>query len=223
MFNLLLSINNECPRLTKIKENNLENELFQKEMNNFISKHGNELIDIFDLYNKTLINDYNILSTVIEHYLSYYKNKQFNEKNEVIKLPKDKLDILFKDCIEFKNKSYLLVEATKDISIITMSATLKKLVKYMEERIAKLDQFLDKHKNLSAEVFDEGDEIKQGLTQDDLAKMLNMSRQNYNIIENNPTKADLNKIYEIFNLLNEPIDDFLNALKQDYMSQKKEA
>ena len=132
----LLSINNECPRLTKIKENNLENELFQKEMNNFISKHGNELIDIFDLYNKTLINDYNILSTVIEHYLSYYKNKQFNEKNEVIKLPKDKLDILFKDCIEFKNKSYLLVEATKDISIITMSATLKKLVKYMEERIA---------------------------------------------------------------------------------------
>ena len=63
---------------------------------------------------------------------------------------------------------------------------------------------------------------KHGLTQDEIAKMLNMSRQNYNIIENNPTKADLNKIYEIFNLLDEPIDDFLNALKQDYMSQKEE-
>ncbi len=59
---------------------------------------------------------------------------------------------------------------------------------------------------------------KHGLTQDDMAKLLNMSRQNYNIIENNPTKADLDKIYEIFRVLNEPIDDFLNALKQDYVS-----
>ena len=37
-------------------------------------------------------------------------------------------------------------------------------ISYMEERIAKIDQFLDKHKSLSSEVFDEGDEIKQGLT-----------------------------------------------------------
>jgi len=63
---------------------------------------------------------------------------------------------------------------------------------------------------------------KHGLTQDDIAKMLNMSRQNYNIIENNPTKADLDKIYEIFKILDEPIDDFLYALKQDYMSYKEE-
>lgn len=61
---------------------------------------------------------------------------------------------------------------------------------------------------------------KHGLTQDDMAKMLNMSRQNYNIIENNPTKTDLNKIYNIFNVLDEPIDEFLYALKQDYMSYK---
>ena len=59
---------------------------------------------------------------------------------------------------------------------------------------------------------------KHGLTQDDMAKLLNMSRQNYNIIENNPTKADLDKVYEIFRVLDEPIDDFLNALKQDFMS-----
>ena len=62
---------------------------------------------------------------------------------------------------------------------------------------------------------------KHGLTQDDMAKMLNMSRQNYNIIENNPTKADLDKIYEIFKVLDEPIDDFLYALKQDYVSYKE--
>ena len=132
----LLSINNECPRLTKIKENNIKNEIFQKEMNNFIEKHGNELSNMFNLYNKTLINDYNYLSIVIEHYLSYYKNKQFKENDDVRKLSKEKLDILFNDCIDFKNKTYLLVEATKDISIISMSATLKKLVRYMEERIS---------------------------------------------------------------------------------------
>ena len=67
-----------------------------------------------------------------------------------------------------------------------------------------------------------GIRIKHGLTQDDMAKMLEMSRQNYNIIENNPTKADLNRLYEIFNLLDEPIDDFLFAIKQDYMSRKLE-
>lgn len=62
---------------------------------------------------------------------------------------------------------------------------------------------------------------KYGLTQDDMAKMLEMTRQNYNKLENNPTKATLNKVYKIFCLLNEDIDDFLYALKQDYMSQRK--
>ncbi len=61
---------------------------------------------------------------------------------------------------------------------------------------------------------------KYGLTQDDMAKMLDMTRQNYNKLENNPTKATLNKIYKIFSLLNEDIDDFLYALKQDYLSQR---
>lgn len=60
---------------------------------------------------------------------------------------------------------------------------------------------------------------KYGFTQDDMAKKLDMTRQNYNKLENNPTKASLDKIYTIFSLLNENIDDFLYALKQDYMSQ----
>ena len=62
---------------------------------------------------------------------------------------------------------------------------------------------------------------KYGLTQYDMAKMLEMTRQNYNKLENNPTKATLNKVYKIFCLLNEDIDDFLYALKQDYLSQRK--
>ena len=131
----LLSINNECPRLTKIKEQNIESEEFQTIMKKFLNKHGNELANMFNLYNKTLINDYNYLSIVIDHYLSYYKNKYFLEKEENLnrnKLSKEKLDILFNDCIKFKNYSYVLAEATKDISIISMSATLKKIVKYME-------------------------------------------------------------------------------------------
>ena len=135
----LLSINNECPRLTKLKEQNIESEEFQDIMKKFLEKHGNELANMFNLYNKTLINDYNYLSIVIDHYLSYYKNKYFLEKEENLnrnKLSKEKLDILFNDCIKFKNYSYVLAEATKDISIISMSSTLKKIIKYMEERIA---------------------------------------------------------------------------------------
>ena len=140
----LLSINNGCPRLSKIEQKNIENEEFQLLMKSFLKKHGEELGNMFNLYNKTLVNDYNYLSIIIEHFLSYYKNRQFLEKEENLnkyKLPKDKLDILYKDCIEFKNQSYLLVEATKDISIISMSATLKKLIKYMEERIAYDQQY----------------------------------------------------------------------------------
>ena len=62
---------------------------------------------------------------------------------------------------------------------------------------------------------------KYGYTQDDMAKMLDITRQSYNSLENNPSKASFDKIYEIFRLLNEDITDFLVALKQDYMSQKE--
>lgn len=63
---------------------------------------------------------------------------------------------------------------------------------------------------------------KYGYTQDDMAKMLDITRQSYNSLENNPSKASFDKIYEIFRLLNEDITDFLVALKQDYMSQKEQ-
>ena len=135
----LLSINHECPRLTKIKEKNIESEEFQNIMKNFLEKHGNELSSLFNLYNKTLINDYDSLCNVIDHYLSYYKNRYFLEEEENFnrnRLSKEKLDELYKDCIQFKNHSYLLAEATKDISIISMSETLSNIVLYMEERIA---------------------------------------------------------------------------------------
>ena len=62
---------------------------------------------------------------------------------------------------------------------------------------------------------------KHGFTQEDMAQRLEISRQTYTNLENNPTKADLEKVYKIFNLLNEPIDDFLYAVKQDYLSQKE--
>ena len=131
--------NLSVPKSIKPKEQNIESEEFQDIMKKFLEKHGNELANMFNLYNKTLINDYNYLSIVIDHYLSYYKNKYFLEKEENLnrnKLSKEKLDILFNDCIKFKNYSYVLAEATKDISIISMSSTLKKIIKYMEERIA---------------------------------------------------------------------------------------
>ena len=128
----LLSINDECPTLNKIKEKNAEEEFFKDEMKKFNEIHGSELLSLFKISNHTLIEDYNYLSKIIDHFISYYRNKQYLEDhNQNI----DKLNILYNDCIDFKNKSFLYVEATKDISIISMSSSLKKLVKFMEERI----------------------------------------------------------------------------------------
>ena len=138
----LLSINDECPRLTKIKEKKAEEELFKNEMKKFNEKHGEELLSLFKISNKTLINDYNYLSKIIEHFISYYINKQYlDDKNNI---NTNELNILYQDCIDFQNKSFLYVEAPSDISIISMSSTLKRLVKYMEERIL-YDQGYDEH------------------------------------------------------------------------------
>ena len=129
----LLSINDECPRLTKIRQKNVE-ENFKNEMKRFNEKHGEELLDLFNISNKTLIEDYHYLSRIIEHFISYYRNKKYlEEKNN---LDSKQLNILYQDCIDLKNKSFLYVEATPEISIISMSSSLKNLVKYMEERIA---------------------------------------------------------------------------------------
>ena len=45
----LLSINEECPRLTKIKEKNAEEENFKKEIKEFNEKHGDELLSLFKI------------------------------------------------------------------------------------------------------------------------------------------------------------------------------
>ena len=137
----LLSINDECPRLTKIKENNFEEEFFKKEMKEFNNKHGKELLSLFKISNNTLIEDYNYLSKLILHFISYYKNKIYLEEQNY---DMNKLNLLYQDCIAFNNKSFLYVEATKDISIISMSSSLKTLIKYMEERIA-YDQGYDEN------------------------------------------------------------------------------
>ena len=129
----LLSINDECPRLTKIKQKNVE-DYFNTEIKKFNEKHGEELLDLFNISNKTINEDYHYLLRIIEHFISYYKNKIYlEEKNN---LDSKQLNILYQDCIDFRNKSFLYVEATPEISIISMSSSLKNLVKYMEERIA---------------------------------------------------------------------------------------
>ena len=61
---------------------------------------------------------------------------------------------------------------------------------------------------------------KHGLTQEKMSKLLDMTRQNYNYLENNPLKASLDKLFCIFELLNEDIDDFLLAIEQDYLSRQ---
>lgn len=60
-------------------------------------------------------------------------------------------------------------------------------------------------------------------TQDDLASQIGVSRQMYNIYENNLLNCELNIVFKILNAIGateEEISDFFNALKQDYMSCK---
>ena len=141
----LLSINDECPRLTKIKEQNSKDEYFKKEMKDFNDKHGEELLSLFKISNRTLIEDYNYLSKIIDHFIGYYVTKQYlNNDNNNNNYNLDKLNLLYKDCIDFRNKSFIYVEATPDISIISMSSSLKSLIRFMEERIA-YDQDYDEH------------------------------------------------------------------------------
>ena len=62
---------------------------------------------------------------------------------------------------------------------------------------------------------------KRLLTQDNIAKKLGISRQIYNVYENDLTHCELDMIMKILSNLeiNEiELMEFLNALKQDYMS-----
>ena len=64
---------------------------------------------------------------------------------------------------------------------------------------------------------------KRLLTQDDVAKSLNVSRQVYNGYENDLAHCELDQIMKILFCLDasdQEINEFLDALKQDYMSYK---
>lgn len=66
---------------------------------------------------------------------------------------------------------------------------------------------------------------KRLLTQDNMAEKLKVSRQVYNGYENDILHCDLNIILNILLALDvntEELNEFFNALKQDYMSYKKQ-
>ena len=62
-------------------------------------------------------------------------------------------------------------------------------------------------------------------TQNDLAKDLKVSRQVYCGYENNPLQCPVDILFKILCILSvndKEIDEFFNALKQDYLSYKNE-
>ena len=62
---------------------------------------------------------------------------------------------------------------------------------------------------------------KQLLTQEKLAELMKMSRQAYNSLENDLLNADFTIVFKLLSVLNaneSDIDEFFNALKQDYKS-----
>lgn len=61
---------------------------------------------------------------------------------------------------------------------------------------------------------------RHGYTQEDVSNELSVARNTYISYENNPLNCPLDLIFRIVNLLNGNIEDFLYALKQDYMSCK---
>jgi DNA-binding XRE family transcriptional regulator len=66
---------------------------------------------------------------------------------------------------------------------------------------------------------------KRLLTQDNMAEKLKISRQMYNIYENDLTHCELDLIMKILSNLDisaEELTEFLNALKQDYLSYSNE-
>lgn len=62
---------------------------------------------------------------------------------------------------------------------------------------------------------------KKLLTQQELADRIGITRQNYNIWENNTLNCDLDTIFKVLKLLeanDNEIEEFFCELKQDYMS-----
>lgn len=62
---------------------------------------------------------------------------------------------------------------------------------------------------------------KRLLSQEKLAETLGITRQTYNTLENDLLHNDFILVFKLLNILNvseQELDEFLNALKQDYMS-----
>lgn len=69
-----------------------------------------------------------------------------------------------------------------------------------------------------------GFRAKRLLSQDMIADKLDITRQTYNYIENEPLRYDLQtviKVLEVLDLNQMEIEEFFNALKQDYLSCKE--
>ena len=65
---------------------------------------------------------------------------------------------------------------------------------------------------------------KKMKTQQEVADMLGISRQVYNSYENDTSKCELDLLFKILYSLeatDQEFDEFLNGLKQDYMSYKE--
>lgn len=66
---------------------------------------------------------------------------------------------------------------------------------------------------------------KKLLSQENVAEKLGMSRQSYNTLENDLLNNDFTLIFKLLNVLDVSeydIDEFFNALKQDYLSYNED-
>lgn len=62
---------------------------------------------------------------------------------------------------------------------------------------------------------------KKLLSQENVADMLGITRQTYNSLENDLLNNDFTLVFKLLDVLNiseQEINEFFNALKQDYMS-----
>lgn len=70
-----------------------------------------------------------------------------------------------------------------------------------------------------------GFRARKNLSQEEVGKMMGITRQTYNSLENDILNSDFNLIFRLLNILEadqREIEDFFFALKQDYLSCKQE-
>lgn len=60
--------------------------------------------------------------------------------------------------------------------------------------------------------------VKKGLSQEEASKIMKVSRQTYQSYESNPLTCPIDTLLSIIELLDGNIEEFLFAIKQDYMS-----